>query len=129
MKEAIKQMQARTNMEINLTYNIDSIPLTPNEEIHLMQIAKEAIQNAMSHSKGTKVKVQVFNDENAKVHLKVTDNGVGIPDDPTKLNHYGLAIMQERSQSLKGQLSIERAPLGGTEVSFEFMPEYMSVKV
>ena len=55
----------------------------------------------------------------------ISDNGVGIPQDPTKLNHYGLAIMQERSRNLGGEISITPGSEGGTLVSFSFEPEYV----
>ncbi|WP_449360928.1 hypothetical protein [Alishewanella longhuensis] len=51
------------------------------------------------------------------------DGGVGIPQAAEKLNHYGLAIMQERSKHLGGRISIKRRPEGGTGVYFSFTPE------
>ena len=56
--------------------------------------------------------------------LTVKDNGIGIPEDPNKLNHYGLAIMKERSRNLDGDLSVKRNDERGTMVMFSFVPEY-----
>ena len=115
----------RSDMEIELNYDIDSIPLAPNEEIHLLQVAKESLQNAIHHSKGTKASLHIS--ENGKrIKLKVCDNGVGIPDDPEKLNHYGLAIMKERSKHLNGALKLYRQETGGTCVEMEFCPQEFS---
>ena len=50
------------------------------------------------------------------------DDGVGINDDPEKLNHYGLAIMKERSRHLNGDLEIRRRDEKGTIVEFSFQP-------
>ena len=63
-------------------------------------------------------------DSASNVTLSVKDNGIGIPEDSSKLNHYGLAIMQERSRNLGGNISITSVDQGGTLVMFSFVPEY-----
>ena len=128
--ETINTLNERADgkMVFNLDYQIESIPLSPNEEIHLMQIAREATQNALHHSQGSLVTIAVFADNKQNIHLQIKDNGVGIPDDPTKLNHYGLAIMQERSQHLKGHVTIHNANEGGAVVEVIFRPSYLLAK-
>ena len=49
--------------------------------------------------------------------------GKGMPEDPGKLNHYGLAIMLERSKNLDDQLSMRNRPQGGVGIYFVFMPD------
>lgn len=121
LTDAVGQLKERSDMEINFTYEIESIPLTPNEEIHLLQIAKEALQNAIHHSKGSVVELTLQQMDN-QISLKVCDDGVGISDDPEKLNHYGLAIMKERSRHLNGELTMYRQEEGGTCVHMQFTP-------
>ncbi len=128
--DTVNSLNERANgkMTFELDYHIESIPLSPNEEIHLMQIAREATQNALHHSNGTLVTIAAFADNEKNIHLQIKDNGVGIPDDPSKLNHYGLAIMQERSQHLKGHVSIQNAAEGGAVVEVIFRPSYLLSK-
>jgi len=109
-------------MKIDLDYQVGSILFTPNEEIHLLQIAKEALQNSLHHSKGENVKVSLV-EQNNQVTVSVVDDGVGIPDGPEKMNHYGLDIMKERAKLLAGSISMERAGERGTIVTFVFSPE------
>ncbi|GLX77411.1 histidine kinase [Thalassotalea insulae] len=125
--ETIQQLNERANglMEFTLDYQIQNLPLTPNEEIHLMQIAREATQNALKHSKATIVTLSVFADEEKNIHMEITDNGIGIGDDPEKLNHYGLAIIQERSQHLAGDIAIRNLATGGTLVELIFQPAFI----
>jgi two-component system nitrate/nitrite sensor histidine kinase NarX len=59
------------------------------------------------------------------VELRITDDGVGLPENAEKVNHYGLAIMQERSRNLAGEINISRLAAGGTEVLFTFTPDYL----
>lgn len=119
--DAIAQLQSRTDMDIELNYQVDSIPFTPNEEIHILQVTKEALQNALHHSRGSQVSVNLLREENL-VKVSVVDNGIGIPDDPEKMNHYGLVIMKERSNILAGDFSIKRGETNGTEVNLIFSP-------
>ena len=121
LNDAVSQLKERSNMDIELRYEIDSIPLSPNEEIHLLQVAKESLQNAIHHSKGTKASLDITQN-GQQVKLKVCDDGVGIPDDPEKINHYGLAIMKERSRHLNGALKLYRRDEGGTCVEMDFSP-------
>lgn len=125
LEQTISQLQNRSDkIEFVLSYHVGNIPFTPQEEIHLLQIAREATQNAFYHSQGSKIEIGITSNSLSDVILIVKDNGVGIPDDPNKLNHYGLAIMQERSRNLEGELKISRNDLRGTTVMFSFIPEY-----
>jgi two-component system nitrate/nitrite sensor histidine kinase NarX len=122
LEDSISQLRQRSDMEIELNYQIDVVPLSPNEEIHLLQVVKESLHNAVHHSKGSKVSVELVI-ENNEIKLSVCDDGAGIPDDPEKLNHYGLAIMKERSRHLNGALHFARQEEGGTCVKMCFAPE------
>ncbi len=127
-EQSITQLKSRSDaFQFTLDYQVDHIPFAPQEEIHLLQIAREAIQNAFYHSKGNKIDISIVMDQQSLVTLTVQDNGIGIPGDPNKLNHYGLAIMQERSRNLNGEVIITKPDQGGTMVSFQFIPEYAKV--
>ncbi|WP_293749460.1 ATP-binding protein [uncultured Paraglaciecola sp.] len=125
LEQTISQLKTRSDdFVFELGYAVENIPFSPQEEIHLLQIAREAIQNAFYHSKGDKISISLHSTAQSEVILTIADNGVGIPEDPNKLNHYGLAIMQERSRNLKGELSVKRNSDSGTTVAFCFIPEY-----
>lgn len=111
-------------ISVLLDYRLEEIPLTPHEEIHLLQLVREASQNAVYHSQGNLVEISLVQGDDLAVHISVRDNGVGIGDSPEKRNHFGMSIMQERASNLTGELSIRRRESGGTEVRFEFVPQY-----
>ena len=125
LQTSVKQLSEQCDMEITLDYQLNNLPLTPNEEIHLLQIIREAAQNAIHHSEGNKVLISVIQDDLKNVRLSIEDDGVGISQSPEKLNHYGLAIMQERGKNLGGELTIRRRDNGGTGVYFHFTPDYL----
>jgi len=125
LEQTISQLQNRSDdFSFTLNYHVSNIPFTPQEEIHLLQIAREATQNAFYHSKGSNIEIGITSNSLSEVILTVKDNGIGIPEDPNKLNHYGLAIMKERSRNLDGDLSVKRNDERGTMVMFSFVPEY-----
>ncbi|MGI0115756.1 histidine kinase [Zooshikella sp. RANM57] len=125
VKQAIEQ---QPNFNINLDYQIHHLPLTPNEEIHLLQLIREAVQNALHHSQGNCIRISLDLNNHQHINISIVDNGIGIKDYPDKLNHYGLAIMRERSRHLKGVLEIKRLKEGGTGVFFEFTPDCLQEK-
>ncbi len=125
LKEALAAMvielRQRSKMQIELKYTLENLPLTSREEIHLMQIAREAAQNAVKHSGGSHLKISVY-DESGEVFLNVQDDGLNLDPNAEKYDHFGLAIMNERSRILNGQLKIDAPDQIGTRVLFHFHP-------
>ena len=124
LQKTVEQFQEQSSMEITLDYDILHAPLSPQEEIHLLQIIREACQNAINHSQGQRIRIRLSTSADNKILLTIEDDGIGINTNPEKLNHYGLAIIQERSHQLNGDVRIEARDDGGTGVYFEFVPEY-----
>jgi two-component system nitrate/nitrite sensor histidine kinase NarX len=119
------QLSEQSGMQFVLDYQLTNTPLQPQEEIHLLQIVREASQNAVHHSQGSEVNIRLLQQPGQAIELAIEDNGVGIAQHAEKLNHYGLAIMQERSKQLGGAIQIRRREQGGTGVYFSFTPEYL----
>jgi signal transduction histidine kinase/ligand-binding sensor domain-containing protein len=81
-------------------------------------IGREAVVNALTHSNGSKVEVEITYDPR-QFRLRVRDDGRGI--DPGILeggrsDHWGLQGMRERAQKIGGQLNLWSRPETGTEV-------------
>lgn len=125
LETTVKQLQAQTNMIVQLDYRITDIPLEPHEEIHLLQMIREASQNAINHSQGESVNILLEHTPTGFITLRVDDDGKGIETDPERLNHYGLAIIKERAKHLGGSAEIGRRDEGGTCVIFTFIPKSM----
>jgi signal transduction histidine kinase/ligand-binding sensor domain-containing protein len=82
-------------------------------------IGREAIINALTHSEGQQVELEITYDSR-QFRLRVRDNGRGI--DPKILEeggrpgHWGLQGMHERAHKVGGQLKFWSRPETGTEV-------------
>jgi len=122
----VNQLNQRSDMQVTLHYKLTNLPLSPTEEIHLLQIIREASQNAINHSLGTALDIHLFQNNDKSIQLLIDDNGIGIPNKAEKTNHYGLAIIQERSRHLNGTVEIAGRAEGGTRVAFSFRPSFLS---
>lgn len=126
-EHTIKLLKTRTDMQLEFIYQLKNVPLNPTEEIHLLQILREASQNAVNHSKGQHLKIVLHELPNKQVQLVIEDDGVGLASHPEKLNHYGLAIIKERSRHLNAELTVISAQDGiqGTRIELIFEPQYL----
>ena len=114
--DTVEEFSERGGIPIDLEFDIGVVHLRPNEEIHILQIVREALSNVLRHSRAQNAMVILQSLESGEVEVLVHDDGVGIPDKLAELNHYGVIIMQERASSLHGNITIRRRAEGGTEV-------------
>lgn len=83
---------------------------------HILMALKEALNNALKHSGGTEVRVQLaFNDP--VLTLVVADNGRGF-DPAAASSRNGIANMRRRLESVGGHCEFESAADRGTRVRF-----------
>jgi two-component system sensor kinase FixL len=84
---------------------------------HLFRISQEAVSNAIKHGKAGNIAIHLHTQE-SHIHLKVSDDGRGFPENFLAGSGMGLRIMQSRIGMVGGTLTIERQPAGGTSVIF-----------
>ncbi|RAG81902.1 diguanylate cyclase [Streptacidiphilus pinicola] len=103
---------------------VAALPAAQEEAV--LRIAQEALHNALRHSGGTSVAVELRSAPGTKgadrgARLRVTDDGKGFDPDGVRRagRHLGLASMRDRAASVGGSLSIESSPGAGTVVELE----------
>ena len=80
--------------------------------IHLYNIARQAVTNAVKHSECNWIQIALTRDgADGLIHLKVTDNGAGIDPDACSRG-IGLQIMACRAKVIGGQFNIDTGPRG-----------------
>lgn len=100
--------------EFNSNYNEHR--LSQEIKTDIFRICQEALTNVIEHSTATQVKISLdMVEEN--VLLTITDNGKGFNMDQKKETP-GLNSMQERADTINGQLSVESNIGAGTTVRF-----------
>jgi signal transduction histidine kinase len=73
-------------------------------EVAAYRILTEAMTNVIRHAAASRCTVSIGYGE-GWLHLQVSDNGVGLPDD--RADGLGLASMRERAAELGGELAVE----------------------
>ncbi|MGH8199131.1 MAG: two-component regulator propeller domain-containing protein [Steroidobacteraceae bacterium] len=93
--------------------------LHPIERDEIFRIAAEALRNAVHHSQGTQIEVELRYDAR-EFRLRVRDDGRGtdprILADTDRAGHFGLRGMRERAALAGGKLTLWSAPNAGMEV-------------
>ncbi|MCP4286605.1 MAG: HAMP domain-containing protein [bacterium] len=123
LAKTVEDFNARSELNIELDDRLTTSPFSVNEEIHVLQIVREALSNVVQHSQATQARVSLGYEEENTVLVNVEDNGIGIPQKAERTHHYGLAIMLERASTLHGDLRIEPRDQGGTSVRLRFQLE------
>jgi signal transduction histidine kinase len=85
------------------------------------RIAQEALQNAAKHSGANSVLVSLVGEE-AKLRLRVADDGAGFDAAEESGLGMGLSSMRERIKALGGTLTIQSAAGEGTRVEASLSP-------
>jgi PAS domain S-box-containing protein len=108
--------RASYNIDVRLRLSIRS-PLRIGESAaaHLYLIVQEAINNAVKHGRARSITV-ILRSNRALVSLSITDDGVGIAENPARGSGMGLKLMEYRSAVIGGVMKIRRLPDGGTRV-------------
>ncbi len=119
-----EEFSARGGLPIHLDTRLTGCRLSPNQEIHTLQIIREALSNILRHAHAGQAWLEVRHDD-GQVTVRVADDGVGLSDDPLDGTlHYGLAIMHERAAGLRGDIRISPRAEGGTQVVLRFRAEH-----
>jgi len=121
-RAAVKEFSARGEIPIDLDYHLHHCPLSPNEELHLVHLLREALANVVQHAHARRAHVSLGIAHDADVVMTVDDDGRGLPEHWPEASHYGTTIMQERARSLGGSVAFGSAPAGGTRVMLRFRP-------
>ncbi|MDI1466360.1 histidine kinase [Catellatospora sp. KI3] len=102
----------QAGLKVNLSLD-EAGRLPASIESELLRIAQEAITNARKHAAAANLWVTCTVDPPYGL-IEVSDDGKGIPDERTD-GRYGLAIMAERAERIRGRLEIRpRDPVGTT---------------
>ncbi|BFN13247.1 histidine kinase [Marinobacter sp. RI1] len=122
LRKTIDEFSERLGKPVAFEYNLPPQTLSPNEEIHTLQIIREGLANAVKHADATDIAVKVVFDS-PQVRASIQDNGKGLPGGDQPVNHYGLIIMQDRARTLGGKVNVRNRDEGGVEVALTFVPK------
>lgn len=120
LQESLDGLQSQTSAKLSLDCRLSSLALDAQKQVHLLQIVREAVLNAIKHAQASEITVACVTTTGGEHTVSVRDNGVGIGDASEPPGHYGLNIMRERALRLGGTLHFSCPPEGGTQVDVRF---------
>ncbi|HFZ8995767.1 TPA: nitrate/nitrite two-component system sensor histidine kinase NarQ [Citrobacter freundii] len=120
LHEMLATLQSQTTATLTLDCRLPALALDAQMQIHLLQIIREAVLNAIKHACATEIVVSCVTTPDGDHTVYIRDNGIGIGDASEPDGHYGLNIMRERAERLGGTLNFSQPSGGGTLVSISF---------
>jgi signal transduction histidine kinase len=109
-----------TQTRIQIRQSIDNVRVdNPALQLTVYQVAKEALLNAVRHSRAREIEIMLSQDIDA-IRLSVEDNGVGFDPRSSQEDHFGLLIMRERTEAAGGVFLIDSRLGEGTIVAARF---------
>lgn len=115
----VEELNTQHSQVIDLETNISNDMVEADKQIHIIQIVREAIINALKHADCDKIWVKCVGDSE-RISVEVADNGLQGGKLKQVNDHYGLQIMQERAQRLDGDIRFEQSLSGGVSVKLTF---------
>ncbi len=89
--------------------------LTADQSLEALQIAREAVSNALRHGGASRIKLRVHQGDH-EICLLVQDNGAGFNADARRDGGHGLGNMRARAERLGASLRVASQPGEGTRV-------------
>jgi signal transduction histidine kinase len=110
--------ELRAGREAQFDMHIDdeaAAQLGPDQSLEVLQIAREAVSNALRHGRASLVTVRMHQGDH-EVCLLVQDNGQGFDPAHSRDQGHGLANMQARAARVGASLRVTSSPGHGTRV-------------
>ncbi|ELP5693446.1 TPA: nitrate/nitrite two-component system sensor histidine kinase NarQ [Enterobacter ludwigii] len=120
LQESLDGLQSQTQAKLHLDCRLSSLALDAQKQVHLLQIVREAVLNAIKHAQASDITVSCITAVDGTHSVSIRDNGIGIGEASEPPGHYGLNIMRERAERLGGTLHFSQPQNGGTQVSVTF---------
>ncbi|CAD5200242.1 HAMP domain-containing protein [Pseudomonas sp. FEN] len=124
LQDTAEEFSSRGDFQVHLHVDSLAFELSASEQIHILQITREALSNCLRHAHAQNAWLQLRQDGET-VRLSIEDDGRGISGSVDQREHHGLNIMKERARSLHGQFQIFSRVPQGTLVQMEFRPEFL----
>lgn len=123
LKKALLDLFKQVNLKATFFfyYEIQDNIMLPNVEYEqaIYRIIQELLNNALKHSKASKVTIRLY-EQNGNLNLTYDDDGIGIGIDLDELNHsyssLGLSGIVARIHSLDGEILIDSKVNNGLKI-------------
>jgi two-component system nitrate/nitrite sensor histidine kinase NarX len=122
MQDAVAEFERRSGVRATLDNELLKADLSANEQVHVLQVVREALTNIEHHAHARRAWVRLRRADDG-IEVCVEDDGVGIGEARSPHGHFGVAIMRDRAATVGGTLDIESRSPRGTRVRLRFNPQ------
>ena len=121
LQELLEGVTKKIDAKVKLDNQTKNLTLTADQEVQVYRIAQEALANICKHSYARLVQI-VLEDTGTHYRISVIDNGIGLyaAGHTGPGMHFGMNIMRERAERIKGLVEIRSRVGGGTRVTLVF---------
>jgi two-component system nitrate/nitrite sensor histidine kinase NarX len=123
LRDAVDGFERRSGVRAHLANDLSAAEMSANEQVHVLQIVREALTNIEHHAHARHAWVAMRRLADGAVEVTVEDDGVGVGEARAAHGHFGLAIMRDRAASVGGTLDVEARTPAGTRVRLRFRPQ------
>jgi PAS domain S-box-containing protein len=114
-----EELSKEYRIQVQFTDRGVSTDIPKDVALCLFRIAQEALGNVIKHSEAQQAQVELVGTNNT-IRMRIVDAGVGFdPDLRSADAGIGLVSMRERLRLVGGRLSVQSAPMRGTEILAE----------
>ncbi|SDN06552.1 histidine kinase [Vreelandella arcis] len=122
LQQTVDEFSERLGFPITFSYAVPPHLLSANEDVHILQITREALTNTLKHANAQWAGVSL-SFQQAELHLAIEDDGIGLKTSASPPMHFGLIIMRDRASHINGTLTFNNRPNGGAGVYLCFTPQ------
>jgi two-component system nitrate/nitrite sensor histidine kinase NarX len=123
LRDAVAEFERRSGVHAALVNDLLRVELSANEQVHVLQVVREALTNIEHHAHARNAWVALRRGGDGAIEVSIEDDGIGIGDLRSPHGHFGLAIMRDRAALVAGELSVEARAPAGTRVLLRFRPQ------
>lgn len=116
VEASVNEFARRSSCVFDLDNRLPANGMSPEAELQILQVVREALSNVVRHSHARHVRVLLGELPPRGIEVLVEDDGVGLPEQLAEDRHFGLRIMRERVAGLGAQLHIGPAQPQGTRI-------------
>jgi PAS domain S-box-containing protein len=125
IETAAGQLGVANRAEWSLNVDIDAAnALSAAQAAGLLQIAREALSNALRHSSANRISTRLSQPSADSIRLEITDDGRGFDPALPARQGLGLRNLQERTRELGGRFELISSPGQGTTIRIHLNPNH-----
>lgn len=112
----LNELRAGREAQFDIAIDDDAAALlTPEQSVEALQIAREAVSNALRHGQASAITLRLHKGER-EVGLLIQDNGTGFHADRRRTGGHGLGNMHARAERIGASLRVTSAPGEGARI-------------